>query len=224
MTMMADFERRLPARARRIFRSFTGPVDIQRCLDSMPYVGENRDRCPLDVLKDGQCHCLDGGLFAALALRRLGYAGLLIDLVPARDRRGKFIDDDHVLAIFRRHGAWGAVAKSNYAWLRYREPVYRTLRELVMSYFEVYFSVDGTKTLRGYTRPLNIAHFDRFEYAWDEGGAAELYGRLYRRTMIPLISKRAAAELQPVDRRAYESGTVGVDFDWVHRPPAAKSD
>ena len=222
MTMMAEFERRLPAGARRIFASLASPVDIQRFLDGMPYVGENRDRCPLDVLIDGQCHCLDGGLLAALALRHFGYPGLLIDLVPAKDRRGKYVDDDHVLAIFRRRGAWGAIAKSNYAWLRYREPVYRTLRELVMSYFEVYFSVDGTKALRGYTRPLDIARFDGLEYAWDEQGAAKLFRRLYGRKMVPLISKRAAAELQPVDARAYESGTVGVDFDWVYRPRAVK--
>ena len=197
------------------FRSWKEPVDIQRYLDSLPYIAEYRDRCPLDVMRDGQCHCLDGGLLGALALRRLGYPGLLIDLVPAKDRRHKSLDDDHVLAIFRRHGAWGAIAKSNYAWLRYREPVYRTLRELVMSYFEVYMSVDRLKTLRGYTRPLDIATCDRLEYAWDENGAAKLYATLYRRKPIPIISKRAEAGLQPVDRRAYESGTVGVDFNWT---------
>ena len=223
MNIVAEFERRLPARARRKFRSLGSPADIQRYLDSLPYVGENRDRCPLEVMKDGQCHCLDGALLAALALRRLGYPGLLIDLVPARDRNGRNLDDDHVLAIFRRHGAWGAIAKSNYAWLRYREPVYRTMRELAMSYFEVYFSVDATKALRGYTRPLDISRFDRLEYAWDESGAAEVYRRLYRRKMVPLISKRAAAELEPVDRRAYESGTVGVDFNWVYRPKVTRS-
>src|SRR5512135_2095740 len=150
MKIIAEFEARLPSALRKTFRSLTGPAEIQHYLDSLPYVGEERDRCPLDVMRDGQCHCLDGGLFAALALRKIGDPGLLVDLVPTRDTRGRNLDDDHVLAVFRRHGRWGAVAKSNFAWLRYREPVYRSLRELAMSYFEVYFSVDAIKSLRGY--------------------------------------------------------------------------
>ena len=222
MSIIAEFESRLPARLRAAFRSLNEPAAIQRYLDRLPYVGEFRDRCPLDVMRDGQCHCLDGGLFAALALRRIGYPGLLIDLVPAKDRRGASIDDDHVLAVFRRRGAWGAIAKSNYPWLRYREPVHRTLRELVMTYFEVYFSVSGAKALRGYTRPLDISIYDRLDYAWDETGAAQLYKALYRRKPSWLISKYAETHLQPLDRRAYESGTVGVDFNWVYRPKTSK--
>jgi hypothetical protein len=218
VSAITDFEARLPARLRAIFRSLKSPMDIQRYLDSLPYVGEERDRCPLDVMKDGQCHCLDGGLMAALALRRIGEPGLLIDLVPAHDRKGNRLDDDHVLALFRRHGAWGAIAKSNYAWLRYREPVYRSLRELAMSYFEVYFSLDSVKALRGYTRPLDISRYDHLDYGWSEQGAAQVYKSLYRRKMVPLISRRAEALLQTVDQRAYDSGTVGVDLNWVFRP------
>ena len=218
MGILNEFQDRLPERIRATFRGFKTPADIQQYLDSVPYVGEDRDRGPLDVMKDAQCHCLDGGLFAALALRRIGHPGLLIDLVPAHDRRGRPLDDDHVLAVFRRNGGWGAVAKSNYAWLRYREPVFRSLRELAMSYFEVYFSIDGLKTLRGYTRPLDISRYDRLEYAWNEAGATALYKALYRRKPIRLISDRAAAGLLPTDERALASGTVGVDFGWVFRP------
>jgi hypothetical protein len=220
MTIITDFEARLPSKLRNTFRSLNDPAAIQRYLDSLRYIGEERDRCPLDVMQDGQCHCLDGGLLAALALRRIGYRGLLIDLVPAYDERGIKLDDDHVLAVFQRHGAWGAVAKSNYPWLRYREPVYRTLRELVMSYFEVFFSLDRIKALRGYTRPLDIAGFDRLHFPWDEKGAGELYKKLYARKMIPVISRKAEAQLQLVDSRAYDSGTIGVDFDWAYRPPS----
>ncbi len=118
MSLIEEFEARLPLRLRRKFQSLQSPIDIQRYLDSLAYIGEERDRCPLDVMKDKQCHCLDGGLFAALALRRIGDPGLIIDLVPVRDEQGRKLDDDHVLAIFRRHGRWGAVAKSNFVWLR----------------------------------------------------------------------------------------------------------
>ncbi len=218
MNAIREFKRRLPNNLRKRFERLDSPFAIQQYLDELSYIAEQRDRCPLDVMIDGQCHCLDGGLFAALALRSLGEPGLLIDLVPARDPRGRNLDDDHVLALYKRRGAWGAVAKSNYAWLRFREPVYRGLRELVMSYFEVYFSIQGVKVLRGYTRPLDISRLDYLEYAWSEPGAGELYKILYRRKSIPLISAKAALELQSVDRRAYESGTVGVNWDWVFRP------
>jgi hypothetical protein len=218
VSILSEFESRLPEDRRHLFRAFRTPADIQRFLDSVPYVGEERDRCPLDVMKDKQCHCLDGGLFAALALRRIGYPGLLIDLAPSKDGAGNNLDDDHVLAIFRRNGGWGAVAKSNYAWLRYREPVYKSLRELAMSYFEVYFSIQGLKSLRGYTRPLDTARYDHLDYACSEAGAAQLYKILYRRKPIRLITDSAAAELLPIDDRGMASGTVGVDFGWVFRP------
>lgn len=223
MSTLSEFEDRLPAASRRRFTSLNSPAAIQHYLDELPYIGEQRDRCPLDVMKDGQCHCLDGGLLAALALRRLGDPGLLIDLVPARDSKGNSLDDDHVLALYRRRGCWGAIAKSNYAWLRFREPVYRSLRELAMSYFEVYFSVDALKVLRGYTRRLDISRYDRLGYAWSETGAVELYRILYRRRSIPLITPRAAADLQRVDRRAYDSGVVGVNWDWVYRLKKSRS-
>lgn len=218
MSFIDEFERRLPALLRRKFQSLQSPIDIQHYLDSLAYIGEERDRCPFDVMRDKQCHCLDGGLFAALALRRIGDPGLLVDLVPVKDARGNKLDDDHVLAVFRRNGLWGCVAKSNFPWLRYREPVYRTIRELVMSYFEVYFSINSVKVLRGYTRPLDIARFDRLDYAWDEAGATELYRRFYAQKDIPLIPQEAERLLQPADKREYASAFMGVNWDWVYRP------
>ncbi len=92
-------------------------------------------------------------MFGAAALRMLGHEPLLLDLEAVRD-------DDHVLAIFRMRGHWGAVAKSNFSGLRYREPVYRTLRELAMSYFDHYYNLRKEKTLRAYSRPVNLKRFD----------------------------------------------------------------
>ncbi|HMA06519.1 MAG TPA: hypothetical protein VKP68_01570 [Ramlibacter sp.] len=218
MSVITEFEQRLPASLVRKFQGFCQPMEIQRYLDSLAYIGEERDRCPLDVMRDGQCHCLDGGLFAALALRKIGYPGLLVDIVPKKDRSGRNLDDDHVLAVFRRQGRWGALAKSNFVWLRYREPVYRDVRELVMSYFEAYFSVESIKVLHGYTRPLDIARFDSTGYAWDEPAARALYRRLYARKEVPVVSAQAARLLRPVDRRQYDSGMLGVNWDWVYRP------
>src|SRR6185503_6616965 len=110
----------------------------------------NTCRSPRRVLRDGVAQCMDGALFGAAALRMLGHPPLLLDLEAVRD-------DDHVLAIFQvrgtNRGLWGAIAKSNYSGLRFREPVYRTLRELVMSYFEHYYNPAGEKTLRAFSRP-----------------------------------------------------------------------
>ena len=148
----------------------------------------------------------------------IGDRGLLVDMVPLKDAKGYKLDDDHVLAVFRRNGLWGCVAKSNFPWLRYREPVYRTIRELVMSYFEPYFSMDSIKVLRGYTRPFNIARHDRLDYAWDEAGATRLYRRFYAQKDIPLIPPESERLLNPADKREYESAFMGVNWDWVYRP------
>ena len=144
--MASPFKVRLTSEQRGAWQSLTSPANIQAFLDTIPYSAEDANRSPLRVLQERQAHCLDGGLFAAAALRQLGHPPLIVDLLPDPGT-----DDDHVLAIFRRNGCFGAVAKSNFAGLRYREPVYRSLRNLVMSYFEVYFNVRGEKTLRSYT-------------------------------------------------------------------------
>ena len=97
---------------------------------------------------------MEGALLAAAALRVQGFPPLLLDLEAVRD-------DDHVLAVFKQHGHWGAIAKSNYSGLRFREPVYCNLRELAMSYFEHYYNLEAEKTLRAYSRPVNLGRFDR---------------------------------------------------------------
>ena len=144
MTTIMPFESNLDDANRKIWFSLTTPFEIQMYLDSLPYMHEDLDRCPLRVMEDMQCHCLDGGMLAAAALRRIGFPPLLLDLVPAPG-----LDDDHVLAVFKVNGKFGAVAKSNFAGLRFREPVYRSLRELAMSYFEAFFNVDGGEDAAG---------------------------------------------------------------------------
>jgi len=191
---------------RQLMRSLRTPHAIQGYLDSILYSSEDRTRSPINVLNDGLAHCLDGGLFAAAALRCLGYPPHLIDLLPVPGR-----DDDHVLVIYRRGTLIGAVAKSNYAGLRYREPVYRSLRELVMSYFEVFFNTEGEKTLRAYTRPMNLSQFDPLNWMWDETHLGIVEKRLYSMSHIPVINAALAENLRKVDKRSYEAGMLGVN-------------
>ena len=199
-----EFQSRLRADLRTKFLSLDTPFAIQEYLDSMPYIGEKRDRSPLNVMLDGQCHCLDGGFLAALGLWQIGFRPLLIDIVPDPG-----MDDDHVLALYQVDERWGAVAKSNYVNLGFREPVYKNLRELVMTYFEHYASVHQEKTLRGYTRPLDASRYSHLNWAWDENGANRLYYKhFYGRKPIPLITASMAKRLNPITDRVYAAETM----------------
>ena len=201
MSFLNEFESSLPAALRKKFQQLDSPFAIQKYLDSMHYVGEERDRSPLNVMLDHQSHCLDGGFLAALCLWRIGFQPLLIDIVPYPGE-----DDDHVLALYKFDGRWGALAKSNYVNLGFREPVYKSLRELVMTYFEHFVSVHQEKMLRGYTRPLDASRYTRLNWAIDESGANTLYYKhFYGRPAIPIVTKRMVKRLSPVTDRNYKS-------------------
>jgi hypothetical protein len=146
---------------------------------------------------------MEGALFGAAALRMLGYPPLLLDLEAVRD-------DDHVLAIFRQDGCWGAVAKSNYSGLRYREPVYRGLRELAMSYFEHYYNPRREKTLRNYSRPVNLRRFDSIHWMTAEEDVWAIPEYLMTIRHTPLVAPRAVRRLGRVDDRLFAAGLVGL--------------
>ena len=209
MLLIPEFESRLNPKLLKTFRSLSSPSGIQAYLDGFPYIAEELDRSPLRVMTDGQAHCLDGGIFAALALARLGHRPLILDLLPEPG-----MDDDHVLALFQHKGNWGCIAKSNYAYLRFREPVHHSLRELAMTYFESYINTDKRKTLRGYTRPLDLSSFTP-DWMWSETGIARVSKKLYQRKLIPLISPEDTAILSLSDERSYEANTLGMNFEWA---------
>jgi hypothetical protein len=145
-----------PSELRKL-RALKTPAGIQRFLDDLPYNLSYTAHSPKKVLHDRTASCLEGGIFAAAALRVIGFPPLIFDLEAD-------YDTDHVLAIFKVRGHWGAVAKSNFTGCRYREPVYRSLRELAMSYFNIYFNLRGERTLRRYSRPVNLRRFDRLNW------------------------------------------------------------
>jgi hypothetical protein len=213
LTALLEFEARLAAEQLAAWRDLTGPFQVQAFLDGIPYSADPFNRCPLRVLQDGLANCFDGALLAAAALWRLGYPPLLVNLFPAPDT-----DDDHVIALYKRRGCFGAVAKSNTVGLRFREPIYRGLRELVMSYFEFYYSVLGVKTLRSYTRPLRLGPRVGTDWLWDDAGLAPIIERLEALQRIPVLTTLMEAELSPVDRRTYEGGLLGADDAGLWHP------
>lgn len=188
-----------------VFRRLDRPARIQRFLDDLAYNKEPNGatcRSPRRVLRDRTAHCMEGALFGAAALRQLGHEPLLLDLEAVRD-------DDHVLAIFRENGCWGAVGKSNFSGLRFRSPVYRTLRELAMSYFDQYYNLLGEKTLRGYSRPVNLRRFDKIEWMTAEEDVWAIPIYLCEIAHRPVASESQVARLGRMDRRSFEAGLLG---------------
>lgn len=202
-----------PGEQKELFTGLTSPYAIQAFLDETAYSAEDANRCPIRVMADRQAHCLDGALFAAAALRRLGFPPVVIDMFPDPGT-----DDDHVLAIFRQNGGYGAVAKSNYTGLRFREPVYRTLRELIMSYFDSYFNVQGQKTLRTYTRPVNLSKFDQYNWMETDAGVDVIERYLLDRPRLPLLNSGMIASLSPVHPLTYQAGMLGVNEAGLYQP------
>lgn len=195
----------------RALRPLRSPERIQAFLDSLSYSAEAIYRSPRSVLRDRKAHCFDGALFAACALRRLGHPPRLLDLRAVRD-------DDHVLAIFERRGHFGAIAKSNFVGLRFREPIFRTLRELALSYFEDYFNTLGEKTLRAYSVPLDLRAFDPLRWMTDDAGLEAIAVKLDTIRHYPLVSKAMAAALVRVDERSLKAAMVGVNEAGLYRP------
>ncbi|MCL4550342.1 MAG: hypothetical protein M1495_17450 [Bacteroidetes bacterium] len=138
-------------------KSFKSPYDIQVYLNKIKYNPESITSSPKVVLERRSANCFEGALFAAAALRMLGHKPLIVDMIAEND-------DDHVIAIYKQNGCFGAVAKSNTTLLKFREPVYRTLRELVMSYFDFYFNTIGEKSLRSYSNPVDLSKFDKYNW------------------------------------------------------------
>jgi hypothetical protein len=185
-------------------RRLKTPEKIQRFLDIEIAYNKEPDgatcRSPRRVVRDRVAHCLEGALFGAAALRAQGFPPLLLDLEAVRD-------DDHVLAVFKQRRHWGAIAKSNYAGLRFREPVYRTLRELAISYFEHYYNLSAEKTLRKYSRPVNLARFDSIHWMTAEDDLWVISDHLFTIPHTPLLP--TAIRLARVDQRLYAAGLVG---------------
>lgn len=141
---------------RKIFSRLNSPQKLQDFLDTISINFEphgETNHSPRNVLKIRGAHCFEGAVFAAAVLAFHGHKPLLMDFATAYD------DEDHTVAILKQNGLWGAISKTNHSVLRYRDAVYKTPRELAMSYFHEYYMWDGRKSLRGYSKPFDLSRF-----------------------------------------------------------------
>lgn len=154
------------------------------------------DTCfsPLTVLKTKKAHCIEGALLAAIILRYHGQKPLLLDL-EANDP-----DYDHVVTLFKKDNCWGAISKTNHAFLRYRDPIYKTIRELVLSYFNEYFlDTTGTKTLRKYSNPINLKKFDKTNWVTSKEDVWEIPEYLTKVKHHKILTKKQVQNLRKAD-------------------------
>jgi hypothetical protein len=187
----------------RVLKRLDTPQKIQSYLNDIPQNFEPDGQTALsvrEVLRQRRSHCIEGAMVAAAALWVHGERPLLLDLSAVNDY-------DHVVALFRRNGCWGAISKTNHYALRYRDPVYRTLRELALSYFHEYANRRGHKTLRRYSRPLDLRRVDPGIWATNGKNCWEVAERLEALPHYPLLTARQVRALRrrdDVERRAYD--------------------
>lgn len=188
-----------------LIRKLNTPSKIQDFLNSLPFNFEEQGetlRSPLYVLRAHKSHCIEGALLAAYILSEHGQEPLLLDLVSTK------YDYDHVITLFKQHGRWGAISKTNHAVLRYREPVYKTISELALSYFHEYFLNDGTKTLRTFSKPFSLKKFNKNNWQTDENDLWYIGNELDASPHTPIVPPQLLRNLRKADKIEIEAGKL----------------
>jgi hypothetical protein len=195
----------------RFLKGFNDPWDIQVYLDGIDYNPGYDCKSPRWTIRKRSAHCFEGALLAAAILDSLGHKPLIVDMKA-------YNDDDHVLAVFREEGYWGAVAKSNFTTLRYREPVYRSLRELIMSYFDFYFNTNGEKSLRSYSRPFDLTTFNKRNWAISDDDLDYIGDKIESIHHFPVISVLKAERLKIASESMMQAGMLGSNREGLFNP------
>lgn len=196
---------------KEFLKRFTDPWSIQEYLDSIPYNPEYGTKSPRWVIKKRSAHCFEGAIFAAAALEYIGYKPLIVDMRA-------WNDDDHVIAVFREEGHWGAVAKSNFTSLRFREPVYRSVRELIMSYFDFFFNVKGEKSLRSYSKPFDINYYRDRNWETTDEDLDFIGDKIEELYHFPVVNESMIKRLRLAGDYVVKAGLLGSDESGLFKP------
>jgi len=194
-----------------LLRTLDSPGKIQDFLDSLDYNPDYECRSPRWVIRRRKAHCFEGALFAAAALRYIGFRPLLVDMKA-------FNDDDHVIAVFKINGHWGAAAKSNFTVLRFREPVYRSIRELIMSYFDFFYNTKKEKTLRSYSRPLDLSIFDNRQWETTDEDLEFIGDKLEKIKHYPVVTDEMVVNMNRVSEAVFNAGLMGSVEEGLFKP------
>ena len=196
---------------RAVLARMDTPFKVQGWLNSIAYDPAPGTASPRRVMRERKANCFEGALFAAAAFRFHGRPPLVVDM-------RSWNDDDHVLAVFRQNGAWGCVAKSNYTVLRFREPVYRSIRELMMSFFDVYFNPIGQKTLRAYSVPYDVSRFDGMSWMTTEEDISDVGDALDKARHYKVLTPAQIRSLQITEPTLVKAGLLGADAAGLYVP------
>jgi hypothetical protein len=196
---------------RDIMKKFRNPLAIQQFLNSLAYRVEGGARSPRIVDQSRIANCFDGAVYAAAALEMLGYPPLIVDMEAKND-------DDHVIAVYHS-GGWGAIAKSNTTMLRSREPVYRSVRELVMSYFDGYFNIDGYRSLRTYSAPINLKRFDSISWRNTSDSLDLLETYLHKVRHYPVMTRKMERALNRAEPFIVQACFLNANRKGIYRTP-----
>lgn len=177
----------LTAQERHLFERLDTPQKVQDYLDTLPLNFERKEETymsPRRMLREKTAHCFEGALFAAAVLAYHGQKPLLLDLQAALG------DDDHVVTLYRQSGRWGAISKTNHAILRYRDPVYESVRELAMSFFHEYYDDLGRKTMRAFSAPFDLSKYRPEQWVTIEHDLVWLVNALDASRHFPIAPKK----------------------------------
>ena len=202
----------------KVLKSFKTPMDVQEYLNKLNYSTTYECKSPRRVMKENNAACVDGALFAAAALEFMGYEPLIVDLEAVQNEKSKYADDDHVIAIYKEENMFGAVAKSNTTLLRFREPVYKSIREVVMSYYEFYFNVNGYKSLRRYSKTVNLEMFNNKNWRTSEEDMEFIVDYLFKVKHYDIAGKKAVRNLSKADPDVMKACFLGAVEEGLYKP------
>jgi len=197
-------------------KQFKKPHDIQLFLNNLRYNPDKGTNSPGKVFRTKKANCFEGALFAAAALRLLGHKPLIVDMMSVND-------DDHIIALFKHNNCYGAVAKSNTTTLRFREPVYKTLKELILSYFEFYFNTLGEKTMRSYSNPVDLSRFDKLKWMDTDDNLDYIGDYLYTVKHHRILDRKSILNLSMADDELVNLCFAGSVPEGLYTPRKKKS-